>query len=624
MATARDIGTGWLRKSKSAGLRTDVRTGFANQPLKTWFWGASSSVTAPTIVNSLTIDVGNLPSKTFSGPTGVAVGDTLHLYLDLDSSRSVSSLPGWTLKKTFAAHANGGPVIYIYERTATSADADAANGGTGPASYTITFSAWSSCTAILVAYRGTAGIGNTDSTNAFFTSTITSRAISASAGSLVLSIWSGYNALTSTPSGVTNLNAIPGYTGQRIDYETLSAATAATTTRTYVSSAGDSPTLATVEILGTASAGGATGTASGTVSLSGSASGLAIISGLGAGSVSLTGVSSGTALAQGAAAGTISLDGSSAGIVGSSVTGIASGSVTLSGASSGAARVQGVASGLLSLTGSASGTAAVQGQGAGTITLTGAVAGAARAAGSASGSVTLSGTAAGAVPALGTASGSVSLSGSAAGAAIAQGQASGSVTLTGSAVGTTTPVTIGTASGTVTLTGSASGVAPARGTASGSVSVTGSASGIAPEVGQGSGSLSLTGSASGTVAVRGAAAGALPLTGAASGIAPSLAQGVGQIAVTGAAAGSARVAGSAAGSIAVSGAAAGNVIDASDTPDVIRPGRYRLTVQAATYRGATTGTGQYQRRRAPTAYVLHQAPGAYRFTIRPGHWRAAN
>lgn len=224
---------------------------------------------------------------------------------------------------------------------------------------------------------------------------------------------------------------------------------------------------------------------------------------------------------------------------GSGITGSASGTLPLSGLSSGTARIAGAASGSLPLSGAASGKARTTGVANGTFGLSGSATGTARVAGLASGAFPLNGTSAGVVQIRAAASGSIALTGSAVGVVRASGSASGTLPLTGSASGTSTNAISGVASGTLPLAGSstatsavvgnAAGILPLAGSSTGLVAIVGAAGGALPLGGQAAatsriegaavGAFDLTGSASGTVigSISGTAAGVLPLTGSAAG-----------------------------------------------------------------------------------------------------------
>jgi len=197
------------------------------------------------------------------------------------------------------------------------------------------------------------------------------------------------------------------------------------------------------------------------------------------------------------------------------ISGVASGSLPLTGSATGTVLVQGVASGDLPLTGSSTGTVLVHGSASGSLPLTGSSTSTVLVRGSASGDLPLSGSATGSaiVGIVGTAVGDLPLTGSSTATVLIQGVASGSLPLTGSATGTI--LVQGVASGSLLLTGSATGstISGSIAIASGDLPLTGIATGLVLVQGVAAGNLSLTGSASGTVLIRGSAAGNLSLTG---------------------------------------------------------------------------------------------------------------
>ena len=145
-----------------------------------------------------------------------------------------------------------------------------------------------------------------------------------------------------------------------------------------------------------ATASGVTGTASDTVSVTGSAAGTVKVAGAGADTVSVTGSSAGTVLVVGAATDTVAVTGAATGVIGSSITGTASDTVTVTGAAAGAVAVAGAATDTVSVVGSSAGTVLVRGAAADTVTVTGAASGLVLSpvVGTAADTVTISGTAA--------------------------------------------------------------------------------------------------------------------------------------------------------------------------------------------------------------------------------------
>ena len=163
------------------------------------------------------------------------------------------------------------------------------------------------------------------------------------------------------------------------------------------------------------------------------------------------------------------------------VTGTASGELPITGSATGTARVAGTASGTLPITGSATGTVRVAGTASGTLPITGSATGAVRVAGTASGDLPITGSAAGVVgnpPVTGTASGTLPITGAATGVVLVRGAAAGALPITGSASGAV--LVRGTASGVLPITGSATGGQglPATAVAHGTLPITGSARGV--------------------------------------------------------------------------------------------------------------------------------------------------
>lgn len=310
-------------------------------------------------------------------------------------------------------------------------------------------------------------------------------------------------------------------------------------------------------------AGGSTGTASGTFPL--------------------TGAAAGTGAIAGTAGGTLPLTGSASGTVGSAITGSAAGTLSLSGSSSATAKITGSAAGSLPLTGSATGTARVAGNASGSLPLSGSASATVRITGSVGGLFGLSGSAIGTVRVVGAASGSLPLTGSATGTVTAagSGSASGVLPLSGSA--TATVRIVGAASGSIALTGSATGAVRIVGAAGGSISLSGNATGAARVSGIASGAVPLSGSAAATARIVGVASGSLPLSGSASGIASEAITGSasGILPLAGAAVGTVRVRGTASGSLGLSGsstALARNTASAAGSLPLTGSSSARLTV----------------------------------------------
>lgn len=161
------------------------------------------------------------------------------------------------------------------------------------------------------------------------------------------------------------------------------------------------------------------------------------------GSISVTGEATGSSIHHGPASGTISATG---GATGSSIHhGTAGGSATPDGSASGAAVHRGTANGAVSLSGAASGSVNHRGAAEGAIAVDGSASGSTAERGSADGLVTVIGGATGSAPAAGvnhgSADGIVQVDGSAVGHAVMRGSANGAAVVEGGAVGSNTPAT---------------------------------------------------------------------------------------------------------------------------------------------------------------------------------------
>lgn len=226
--------------------------------------------------------------------------------------------------------------------------------------------------------------------------------------------------------------------------------------------------------------------------------------------------SSGT---SGTVSGSLPLTGSATGTVSTGpTTGSASGTLPLGGLATGTVRIVGLSSGSLSLTGAAVGTVRIAGLAGGSFSLTGSATGAASVRAVAAGGLPLSGSGVAIIRIAGVASGSLSFTGSATGAAstVIIGSATGILPLAGSAVASV--MIGGSANGSISLMGSATAGARITANAAGILSLAGAASARSGITGSAAGFLDLTGSSDGTIAVFGEAAGDLPLTGSAAGM----------------------------------------------------------------------------------------------------------
>lgn len=212
-------------------------------------------------------------------------------------------------------------------------------------------------------------------------------------------------------------------------------------------------------------------------------------SGSATGAVLFTGSATGTLKNEGSATGAVRFTGSATGALKNE--GSAAGAVVFTGAASGALRNEGDAAGAVVFTGAATGqqNAGNSGSATGAAVFTGSASGQLRNEGAASGAALFTGSAFGALKVQGAASGVVVFAGLASGALKNEGSADGAVVFTGSASGTQgAPGNGGSAAGAVVFTGAASGALRISGVASGVVVFTGQAGGVDPNPGGGGGS----------------------------------------------------------------------------------------------------------------------------------------
>ena len=263
------------------------------------------------------------------------------------------------------------------------------------------------------------------------------------------------------------------------------------------------------------------GSGTGSVAVSGTATGRTTKRGTGTGSATVSGTATGRTTKRGSGTGAITVSGSAQGttpVVGPR-SGSGSGSVVVSGTASGSTTKRGSGTGAITVSGSAQGRRNQRGAGTGAITVSGAAAGSTTKRGAGTGAVTVSGSASGTAPGIGPRSGS----------------GTGSLVVSGTASGVS--IHGGSGSGSVALSGSASGERHQTGSGTGLVAVSGSAQGVAPLVGvkngSGSGSVVVSGSASGSIDTSGSGSGAVVVEGGSSGTAAKSGSGVGQVLVAG-------------------------------------------------------------------------------------------
>lgn len=205
--------------------------------------------------------------------------------------------------------------------------------------------------------------------------------------------------------------------------------------------------------------------------------------------------------------------------------GSATGSITWAGTATGTRVSSGAASGSIAWVGSSTGARVSQGAGSGSVVWSGTAEGEAPVVvqdGFATGTITWSGSATGARPSAGSAAGAITWVGTAFGARVSAGVAAGSIAWTGTATGSRT--SSGAATGNIAWTGSATGESPTpgvqEGSAEGAISWVGTATGARPSAGAAFGNITWAGSASGTRTSLGSVIGTITWTGAATGMVP--------------------------------------------------------------------------------------------------------
>ena len=188
------------------------------------------------------------------------------------------------------------------------------------------------------------------------------------------------------------------------------------------------------------SGGGVTGASSGTLELSGSAAGSALVSGASAGTLAISGTAAAAVRVTGASSGTLSLTGTATGTVGATgVTGQSSQTLSLTGTSTATVRVSAQSAQTLALSGAAAGSVRVTGASAGTLSLTGTATATTTGAvaGASNGVLSLSGSATGTVRVSGGSAAVLQITGNAGAQIVVRGVSAGVLTMTGSATGTT-------------------------------------------------------------------------------------------------------------------------------------------------------------------------------------------
>jgi hypothetical protein len=137
----------------------------------------------------------------------------------------------------------------------------------------------------------------------------------------------------------------------------------------------------------------------------------------------------------------------------------ASGTIPLTGSATGALAISATGGGTIAVQGQATGALAIQATASGTIPISGSASASAVSgvSASASGTISVSGSASGSLAIVGQAAQTIGISGSATGQLAITATASGTIDFTGSASGTSASVIQGQASGTIPISGSATG-----------------------------------------------------------------------------------------------------------------------------------------------------------------------
>jgi hypothetical protein len=346
------------------------------------------------------------------------------------------------------------------------------------------------------------------------------------------------------------------------------------------------------------------GTVSGAYTFTGTAAGKRVPKASAAGAYTDAGAATGTRTPKSTATGTYTWAGATAGTTQRSAT--STGTYIFTGSATGEKTQQGSAAGSYAWSGAATGTApaigAAEGSGAGTYTWAGSAAGTTLHEGTASGSYTVMGQAAGTAVRRGSTAATYVFAGEATGTALRRGSTTGTYSFIGAAAGEKTQQ--GTAVGGYMFTGTTVGARTPTAVASGAYTWTGSAAGIAPAVGvndgSATGSYNFTGIVTGERISSATASGNYTFAGQASGAAPAVDVQIGS------AAGSYNFAGSASGATQPRGAAAGG----HGWDGAALGWRISRSTAAGAYlfTGTTTGT-------APTLVIPEgNASGSYGWT----------
>jgi len=235
-------------------------------------------------------------------------------------------------------------------------------------------------------------------------------------------------------------------------------------------------------------------------------------------SLILTGPPSGVTV-TGASDEALIILGSASGFVGAVSIGTSSGTLTTTGSAAGVVIVTAATSGTLAITGTAAGVVRVTGSSAQTLAITGSATGSIVAAGTGQSSATLAiaGAAAGTVRVTGATSQTLAIAGTAAGTVQVTGSSSQTLAISGTAAGTIGAVAIGASSATFAIAGTAAGIVRVAGTSAQALALTGTATATVRVAGASIQTMAVTGTAAGTIRVAGSSSQTLAITGTATG-----------------------------------------------------------------------------------------------------------
>ncbi len=447
--------------SRPTGSNPQINSGaVAPQPATISLVGASANAVAS---GTITINL----------PAGLAVGDTSFLYVAAGGSGGTITTPsGWTLLAGTASNTNN--TVAAFRRAYAAGD---------PASVTITTSGTSTA-GWIQSLRNAGAMTAANTSTVGFSNTPPAVAVTptASGSWLLYGLTIGtQNATLTPPAGMTQPTEISTGGKSGTNFVSVGGAYEGPVATTSQSRQGTSSTGSALDAILMAiepAAGGPTaitGTASGSVSVTGGASASTLDSAQASGTVGITGTSTASAIDTAQASSVVAITGNASGSTASADrTGSADGSLPITGNAQGTASARAEASGSLGITGSASAVAIDSAQGSGSIDVSGNASAAARESGVASGSLAVSGNAAATNRISGAAAGSLDVAGNAAaGSAGANrtGTASGGIDIAGSATGSS--VDQASAAGAIAVTGDASAAVRIAAAAASPVGITG-------------------------------------------------------------------------------------------------------------------------------------------------------